>query len=242
MKNDVVIFLCDDDCIFADIIQSKIKDILASRRCPHKIYNFSEGEALIEAFSHSEPDVIFLDIDMPHMTGFEAAERLQEMKPSVKIVFITSHEDKVFQSYEFHPFWFVRKSHLEDLIIVLDRLISKIDAENVEKQEFMKLISDNNTVEVNIKEVMYVQAYKHYIIIKSLDGSEEHTRCKISDAERQLSAYGFIRIQNSVIVNCRFITKVTSKTVVLRDKDEFSVSRDRSKYVRDAYQRFVRCI
>lgn len=240
MKNDVVIFLCDDNHVFVDIIQTKIKDILVSKQRSYKIYDFSAGEALIEAFSRYEPDVIFLDIDMPHMTGFEAAERLQKMKPSVNIVFITSHEDKVFQSYEFHPFWFVRKSHLDDLMIVLDRLISKIDAESAAEQQFTKLISENKTIEIDIKETIYIQAYKHYIIIKNLDGSEKQTRCKISDAERQLSEYDFIRIQNSVIVNCRFITKVTSKTIVLQDKDEFNVSRDRSEYVKAAYQRFVR--
>lgn len=240
MKNDVVIFLCDDNHVFIDIIQTKIKDILTSKQRSYKIYDFSTGETLIKAFSHSEPDVIFLDIDMPHMTGFEAAERLQKIKPSVNIVFITSHEDKVFQSYEFHPFWFVRKSHLEDLVIVLDKLISKIDAENAMEQKFTKLISENKTIEIDITKVIYIQAYKHYIIIKHLDGSEKQIRCKISDAERQLLAYDFIRIQNSIIVNCRFITKVTSKMIVLQDKDEFSVSRDRSEHVKATYQKFMR--
>lgn len=240
MKNDIAVFLCDDDHVFVDIIQAKIKDILVLKQRSYKIYDFFAGEALIKAFSQLEPDVIFLDIDMPDITGFEAAERLQKIKPSVNIVFITSHEDKVFQSYEFHPFWFVRKSHLEDLIIVLDKLISKIDAERAAEKQFTKLISENKTIEIDIKETIYIQAYKHYIIIKNLDGSEKQIRCKISDAEQQLSAYDFIRIQNSVIVNCRFITKVTSKNVVLQDKDEFNVSRDRSEYVKVAYQRFMR--
>lgn len=242
MKSKVDIYLCDDSFDFIDIIESKLREILQKNERMYSITAFSTGENLIKAFANCYADVVFLDIDMPNMTGFEAAEALQNINPAVNIVFITSHEDKVFQSYEFHPFWFVRKSHLEDLNIVLSKLLSKIDSENKEKQTIFKLIAENKTVEIDMTKTLYIQAYKHYIIIKNLDNSEIQIRCKISDAEQQLTPFHFIRIQNSVILNCRFIEKLTSKTALLHNNETFNISRERSNDIKVKYQKFVRSI
>ncbi|MGN1202906.1 MAG: LytR/AlgR family response regulator transcription factor [Eubacterium sp.] len=240
MKNKINIYICDDSHSFIDIIESKLKSILLSNQRPYEITTFSAGRALIEVFAHCTADVVFLDIDMPSMTGFEAAAELQKIKSNVNIVFITSHEDKVFQSYEFHPFWFVRKSHLEDLYIVLSGLLTKIDSEREEEQRIFKLITENKMIEIDINEVIYIQAYKHYIIIKNSTDTEIQARCKISDAEQQLFPFYFVRIQNSVIINCRFISKLTSRTVVLLNKEEFNISRDKIDYVKAEYQKFIR--
>lgn len=242
MKNKVDIYLCDDDPVFINIIETKLKEILISERKQYEIKTFDDGKALIAAFEHCYADAVFLDIDMPFITGFEAAKALQKINPFVNIVFITSHEDKVFQSYEFHPFWFVRKSHLEDLSIVLSGLLTKIESDGEIGEKIFKLIAENSTVEININETMYIQSYKHYIIIKNSNGTERQVRCRISDAEQQLLPFYFIRIQNSVIVNCRFITKVTSKLVVLQNELEFSVSREKSSYVKIQYQKYIRSI
>ena len=59
---------------------------------------------------------------MPELDGFEVAEKLQSSKKNALIIFITSHEDKVYQSWKYQPFWFVRKSHMEDLNVVFPLL------------------------------------------------------------------------------------------------------------------------
>lgn len=240
MKNNVIIYLCDDNLDFIDIITDKLKSIGISVQRQCEIKPFSDIRKMIELFEHYAADVVFLDIDMPYMTGFEAAKRLQKIKENVNIIFVTSHEDKVFQSYEYHPFWFVRKSHLEDLQIVLSRLFTKIDSEYEDKQPMFKLIAENRTIEIDIKNVIYIQAYKHYIIIKNSNSNEIQIRCKISDAQQQLAQFHFVRIQNSIIVNCRFISQVTRKTVILQNAEEFNISRDKIDYVKKEYQKFMR--
>lgn len=242
MQNKINIYLCDDNIDSINMIESKLKNILISNKRSYEVTTFSDGRELIELFGRCTADVVFLDIDMPSMTGFEAAAELQKIKADVNIVFITAHEDKVFQSYEFHPFWFVRKSHLEDLHIVLSGLLAKIDSDLENEQHTVKLITENNTIEIDINEVIYIQSYRHYIIIENSDGTEIQARCKISDAERQLSSFRFVRIQNSVLINCRFILKLTRRTVVLQNKEEFNISRDKLDYVKNEYQKFIRSI
>ncbi len=246
MKNNLNIYVCDDNRIFADKISEKLNLTLTANRRHSGIAVFLNAADLITRFKQTPADVVFLDIDMPSMSGFEAAEKLQAINENVYIIFVTSHEEMVFQSYEFHPFWFVRKNHLsKDLEIALSSLLTKIDAKYVEEQQTFNLVTDNKTTEIDINMVVYIQSYKHYLIIKSFDGNDIQVRGKISEVEKQLLPLNFIRVQNGVIVNCRFITKLTSKTVDLRScdshsKNEFNISRDRTDFVKNEFQKFTR--
>lgn len=242
MENDIIIYLCDDNHKFINIIEDQIENILTSQQKPYEITTFSNGEDLLIRFDEYSADIVFLDIDMPSMTGFEAAEKLQAIKDSVHIVFISSHEDKVFQSYEFHPFWFVRKSHLEDMGIVLPKLLVKIDSDRKHKQGSFKLRCENGMVEVDINKIKIVSAYKHYIFIKDTSSNEQKIRCRLCDAEKQLYPFNFIRVQNGVIVNCRFISKVNSRAVIMLDGEKINISRDKVEYVKNEFQKFMRSI
>ena len=240
MKNDIIIYLCDDDTNFINILQQKLKSFFIAHQRVCEVISFSDATTLLAQFNKRTADVVFLDIDMPIMTGFEAAKRLQEVKSNTHIIFVTSHEDKVFQSYEFQPFWFVRKSHLVDLDSALPKLLAKIDVSNEQKQSLISLIAENKIIEIDINKIKYISSYDHYILIKDSEGKEKQFRCKISDAEAQLSHVYFIRVQNSIIVNCRFISKVNSRAVILHDGEKINISRDKVDFVKNEFQRFIR--
>ncbi len=239
MGNKIDIYLCDDNPDFFDVIETKIKNILNSNQKTYKITAFSNGFDLITQFEKRTADIILLDIDMPSMTGFDAAKRLQEIKEDIYIIFITSYADKVFQAYEFQPFWYVRKSHLDDLDHALTRLFDKIDLENKKKMRLFSLIAENQVMKIDISRIKYIISYDHYIIMKDIDNRETKVRCKISEAERQLDHLYFVRVQNSVIVNCRFISKVNSRVVILNNGENINISRRRIDYVKDKFQTFI---
>ena len=119
------IYVSDDDVAFIEIVTAAITRIL-NNICGFQISTFDNGEDLLEECNNRCPDVVFLDIDMPFIDGFKVAEILQKHQINTLIVFVTSHEDKVYQSWTYQPFWFVRKSHLGDLEIVISKLLSKI--------------------------------------------------------------------------------------------------------------------
>lgn len=132
-------------------------------------------------------------------------------------MFITSHEDKVYQSYEYHPFWFVRKSHMYDLNIVIPKLLRKIDIEEEKNRCTFNLKTENCTVEIDINTVIYIESFKNDIIIHDRALGEKQIRCKMIETEKQLYPMNIIRIQNGILVNCRYISKITSREVILTD-------------------------
>ena len=79
---------CDDDTIFLDTITELIKNELDKRNIQAKLLSFASGKELLENIEISEPDAIFLDIDMPDMTGFHVAEALEKIKVSPILIFV----------------------------------------------------------------------------------------------------------------------------------------------------------
>lgn len=239
MKDEIKIYICDDDKTFVDEIVCRL-NLLFDRHRTYDVQTFNDGKALITQWNKEFADVVFLDIDMPSITGFEVCEELQKSKRDAVIIFVTSHEDKVYQSWEFQPFWFVRKSNLSDLNKVFPKLLVKIDSEHEKEKHIFNLIAETKTVQLDINAVKYIQAFKHYILIKCINGEHTKIRCKISDAEKQLQDLYFVRIQNSVVVNCRFISKITSRDVILTDGESIHINREKIDFVKDEFQRFIR--
>ena len=239
MKDKIEIYICDDNQNFIEEISQRTQALVGKNRTLI-MKTFNDGRELIAQWNEKFADVVFLDIDMPSITGFEVAEELQKSKRDAIIIFITSHEDKVYQSWDFQPFWFVRKSHLNDLDKVFPRLLLKIDSENEKEKHIFNLVAETKVVDLDINSVKYIQALKHYVLIKYINGEQIKVRCKISDAEQQLQQLYFIRIQTSALVNIRFIAKITSRDVILTDGESLHVNRERLESVRDEFQKFIR--
>ena len=239
MKDNLKFYICDDNIDFANIIKKEITLCVNDKRnCETTVFN--SGAALLKQFDIQAADVVLLDIDMPEMNGFEVASLLQKRKEDVLILFVTSHDDKVYQSYDYHPFWFIQKSHLHDLRVVMPKLLRKVDAEAERKKLTFNLKAESHNIEIDINTVVYIESYKNNIIIQDRISGKKEVRCKITDAEKQLYPLNIIRIQNGVLVNCRYISKITSREVILTDGTHFGLSRSKIDFVRGEYQNFIR--
>ena len=239
MKDNIKFYICDDNSDFANKTKKEIGLIL-NGRCKYEITAFGSGTELIKQFDIQNADAVLLDIDMPEMNGFEAAALLQKRKEDILIIFVTGHEDKVYHSYDYHPFWFMRKSHMHDLKVVISKLLRKIDAEDERKRLTFNLKTENRTIEIDINTVTYIESYKNDIIIWDRALGKKQIRCKITEAEKQLYPLNIIRIQNGILVNCRYISKITSREVILTDGTQLGLSRSKIDFVREEYQNFVR--
>ena len=165
MRDNLKFYICDDNSDFADRIKKEI-DLYMNDKRNYETVVFNSGVVLLKQFDKQVADVVLLDIDMPEMNGFEVASLLQKRKEDILILFVTSHEDKVYQSYDYHPFWFIRKSHMHDLQVVIPKLLRKIDVEEERKRLTFNLKAENCVVEIDINTVIYIESYKNDIIIR----------------------------------------------------------------------------
>ncbi len=239
MRNGTTFYICDDCLGFAEKLKKTI-DTYSVKDRENEIKVFDSAKALLFAFREKMADAVFLDIDMPQMSGFEAAEALQGIKEDIPIVFVTGYDDKVYQSYEYQPFWFIRKSHIDDVGAILPRLFKKLDAMAEQKRQTVNLKTENSVIEVDIGSLLYIEGMKNNIIIHDRVSGDKTVRCKMGSAEKQLSSHGAARIQRGILVNLRCISKITSREVILTDGTHLGLSRLKAEAVKEQYHDFIR--
>ncbi len=223
MDGKFKIVICDDDSQFLDELYKQVCEILSDINCTHNITKLYSGAELLEHCKKNIADIVLVDIDMPGITGFEAVRELQKCQPELPIIFVTAHEEYAFQAYDYQPFWFVSKRKLEKLKNVLIKLIDKIEFRK-KAHETVYIQCDNQTVSINVEQVMYIKSSGHYLIQYTSRGESLKFRCGLQDAYVLLKSAGFICAHRSYIVNCRYINKINTKGVFLKNGDKLPVS------------------
>ena len=97
------IAICDDEKIFRDQIKKYILEVSSDS----SIDEYTCGDDL--AGSESNYDIIFLDIEMPGISGIETAEKLRENGSDADIIFLTSHVEFVYEAFKVRAFRFLQK-------------------------------------------------------------------------------------------------------------------------------------
>lgn len=234
---EFLFYICDDDNTFAQMINEKISSVLGSDSYASEYAE--DGESLVALCKKELPDAVFLDIDMPNLNGFETAEELSRLSDSLRILFVTSHEDKVYESWTYQPFWFVRKSRLDDLDAILPRLVTRLRADRL-KGKSVKVAFDDRMVELDLDNLLTVESQGHYVIFNDGGDEELKIRSKISDAEEKLSPFGFVRINKGILVNLRTVSTIKGKRVILSNGEEYTVGRERVAEVKHKFLEYVR--
>ncbi len=103
------IFICDDEPKILSDISSKVNSSLPDAA----VSEFTSGKILLEDITENNCDILLLDIDMPEISRLDIAARLSALSHKPLLVFVTSHDELVYDSLQFHPFGFVRKSYMD---------------------------------------------------------------------------------------------------------------------------------
>lgn len=127
--------ICDDEKIFLEELSNKIIECLEKQNIDMNIKVCNSGKKLLNICKTLSVDAIFLDIDIPEMNGFQIAKNVRKLYPDCMIIFCSSHNELVYESFEYEPFWFLCKSDYErKLDSVLEKVLKKVKKS---KKEFV---------------------------------------------------------------------------------------------------------
>jgi len=155
----------------------------------------------LELFNSSDIDLLFLDIEMPDITGLEFLNSLVE-KPLV--IFTTAYENYALQGYELDivdylvkPIRFERFLKGVNKARKLYELSNK--AEKASKPDFLLLKVEYKTVKVAFDDILYIEGLKDYVKVHTTQGMIL-TRLNLKMIQAKLPADEFIRIHRSYII------------------------------------------
>jgi DNA-binding LytR/AlgR family response regulator len=214
--NKIKCVIVDDEPLAISLLESYVNKV------PFLELVFST-ENPIEAMEYvqkNESDLIFLDIQMPELTGINFMKILGDKK---KYILTTAYSEYALEGYEHHiidyllkpvPFERFYKSALK----AQERFTT---AESKEETHFF-VKSSGQQHRINFKDILYVESIRDYINIKTSE-QEYIVLDTLKSMEQQLSETSFIRIHKSFIVNLHQIRNVAGKKVTLISGNELPV-------------------
>ena len=118
--------VCDDNAVILKNISRMIEKAFCNYIGDVEVSSYTNGRLLYNAYIQERFDVIFLDIDMPRISGFEVAKMLRDDCSNCFIIFITSHSELVYESMDFQPFHFIRKNCSVPLEESIGEIVKKL--------------------------------------------------------------------------------------------------------------------
>lgn len=183
-------------------------------------FNAMQAEQLMQS---KHVDVIFLDINMPKMTGFEF---LTALKQPPQIVVISAHQEYALESYEYEISDYLLKpfnaerfgktfQKITDKQALIESHMQSVNSSNA-LQESIFIKDDKKHHQVALNELLYVKANGNYSSVY-LKGSQLLSQMKISDFERLLPVEHFSRVHRSYMVAHHALTLIKASEVHIND-------------------------
>lgn len=210
------IAICDDETVFLQSISKTLTRQFQQLNFKNQIDIFVSGEELLNLHKKHPYDVIFLDICMPTMNGFEVAKGIRQWNGEALLIFVTSQDALVYSSLDYRPFQFVRKNHPLSFTKELQSVTEKI-IRHFHDMELLELdlgLGERRTL--CYRDIAYLKSSLHYIEYHLVNGEKLRVRQSISEAAEQLQSYGFIKTHRQYIVNMRKVVMVNVNTDQLR--------------------------
>jgi two-component system, LytTR family, response regulator len=199
------------------------------------------GFDTVKIVSEQNPDLMFLDIQMPKLSGFEVLELLEE-PPAV--IFVTAFDQFALKAFEVHAVDYLLKPFSKERFNeALQHALDRIEKHKPERtKEIIAASKPNNQIleRVLIKEgskvhvipaekIDYMEAQDDYVSFR-VEGKAYLKLQRLSDLESSLDPKRFVRIHRSFILNIERLAKIElyakdSRTAILKDGTQLSVSR-----------------
>lgn len=189
-------------------------------------------------------DALFVDVQMPELTGLELVELVNGLAAPPAVVFVTAYEEHAVRAFELRAADYLMKpvspARLRGTLVRLRAGASRTDGEAPARllAEKLPVESAGKTILVDVTEIRFAQSTADVVRVH-LERAEYPTRFSVTELERRLPRPQFLRIHRGCVVNLRRVVEIQphfNGTYVLRVDDQagsrLTVSRGRVKDLR----------
>ncbi len=233
--------VCDDNKSMLEFIYTQVAENLNYCGITYEISTFLNGNEFVFQHESAPFDVVFLDIKMPDIDGFEVAKRIRNSSDKTQIIFVTTEDSLVYDSFNYQPFWFVPKTDPETLKAKLQTVIKKLTEKMAQNRRICLKLPRGEERYIYSDEILYLYSQSNYLNI--MYGAETiNIREKISVFSEKLPPQMFARIHNRYIVNMQQIAAVdyTDYKIILKNDETLYVSRAYKAPFLDQYNLYQR--
>lgn len=205
------IAICDDELKMREMLAAKVR-----RHCPEAdIVLLQSGRELLSL--NPQPEILFLDIQMPGMDGMEAARAFRQKNKSAVLIFITALAEYVFQAFDVGAFHYLVKPFSDE------KFAEVFGAAQVQcrrtcalpagEERYIWVKRQGIRTKVFLDDIQYAEVYNRKIILHRLDGDVEYYG-KMSELEKA-AGEDFFRSHRAYLVNFKHVVKYDAAAIRL---------------------------
>lgn len=196
----------------------------------------TSGKEALQLIASRKPDVVFLDIELPDMTGFELLQQLDSIH--FQTIFTTSHSRYAIKAFRFNALDYlikpIKESELDEAIqrflksagnsTEVKNALANLELKSVDHQKLV-LSTQNGMLRLPLKQITHIEGERNYSYIYLSNGSRELSSKNLAYFEDLLLDKGFFRSHRSYLVNRYHIEALEGDHFVLENGVEIPISR-----------------
>jgi len=220
----------DDEPLALEIIKKYVSDYPSLKL----VNTFDDAVSGAEYLKRNKIDILFIDIDMPDITGVDLVRSLQE-KPM--IIFTTAYKNFAFEGFELEAVDYLLKPiNNSRFNAAIQKAIDYYQFKNTshtEAEDFLFVHSEYRVIKINIRDIEYIESMQDYIKIYLINTEKPVlTLMPLKSVIEKLPANQFIRIHRSYVVARVQIRSIYNRKIKL-SKIELPVGTNYTEFIKD---------
>ncbi len=226
--------LCDDMIDYNKKMENHMERYGKENHIEVKFTSYGSGSQLLLNFQKRKFDIIFLDVSMPDLSGFETAERIRNVDENVSIVFCTSYYtiSNVSKGFEVDADDFLSKPLLYKKV---ENILNKIYKKKLlcaDEKLFLKC--QDGLITLQLSDIIYIHTRNKLLILDTINGEVQNNQ-RMSELEKRLSKRMFFRCHNSYMVNFDYVEGFKNEHVLVKCNNQQLKEIPVSKYKKEEF-------
>ena len=230
--------IIDDEAGMRNNLKHQLNTLNLPVRLVGEATNVAEGIALLQ---EQEPDLVFLDVEMPDGKGFDLLKQMPNLP--AKVIFVTAHDHYAVEAFRFSALDYLLKPiDADELQLAVGKALQAVEKESYQLKintflnnmedvstKYKKIVLKNSDsiFAVNVSEIIRLEASSNYTTFHIENQTPIIVSKTLKDYEDILVGYGFYRIHQSHLINLNHFARYDKKDggmVVLKDKTILPIS------------------
>lgn len=229
-----IIGICDDEAIHRQHIRKLCEDYFAQNSLAYKLVEFASGEEVLD-YQGGHLHLLFLDVEMGEINGIDVLRTLEDSDNIWRIVFISNHEEAVWDAFSIKTLEFARKPVEYRQI---EKWISVTIRENKENVLLEYLVGTEKRYKT-LAEIFCLEAAGNYTYLHGKN-EKELVNDNLKQWQGRMEELPFVRVHKSYVINMQHVQRWESDKVTLVNKVELAIGRRFAKEAKEKYLRFVK--
>lgn len=251
--NTVQAIIIDDEVTNIQLLKTMLE-----QTCPFVEIIAAESDArkAVSVLETLRPRLVFLDVEMPHLNGFDILKKLESLE--FEVIFVTAYSQYAIEAFEHHAAGYITKPiNAQKLTAAVQAAIKRIEEKTLNKTLF-DLLDQNNRfglpnkiplstshglIFVKLTDIIYCESSGNYTHFFLQNGKKNIVSRQLGEYEKLLPEASFIRIHDKYIINLAYIKeykKGSGGEVLLENGRELPVSSRRKEDFLARFEKWIR--